>query len=99
MTHEIETIHRLLVITSDDWYEAIEGTYTSLPTWGPRTPEVDSRIAASCADGDIVSWDTTAADVADHLYLMRRWTPAADTQQEFRIERHADAFRNPEATR
>ena len=29
-------------------------------------------ISASCAEGDIVSWDTTAADPSDHLYLRRR---------------------------
>jgi hypothetical protein len=69
-----KTIQDLLAVLDDDWYATVEGEY-HVPTWGPETESVRSQIAASCADGDIVSWDTRDADPAKHLYLRRRWTP------------------------
>ena len=51
-----------------DAYEASNGDYTQLPTWGKETPEVKRRIAASGSERDIVSWDTRSTP---HRYLMR----------------------------
>ena len=91
-----ETLAELLPQLNDTWYDENEGIYAGrVPTFGPETEEVKARIGASCADGDIVSWDTRDADVSNHLYLVRRWTPASQQQEnEFAIERHADAFAN-----
>ena len=95
-TLKAETLTELLAQLDDAWYQENEGVYAGrVPTFGPETEDVKARIGASCADGDIVSWDTRAVNVSDHLYLIRRWTPASQQQEnEFSIERHADAFAN-----
>lgn len=78
---------------SDDVYERLEGVYSSLPTWGEQTPAVRSLIGRSCADRDIVSWDTRPKDVNSHRYLMRSWFPAHEAHQpehRFSIRTHAE---------
>ena len=87
----VNSLDDLLPSLTDAWYEEVEGVYTSVPTFGQETQEVKNRIAMSCGDGDIVSWDTRAAEIENHLYLLRRWTPASqDNENDFRIERHGD---------
>jgi len=67
-------IHALRAMLSDEWYDAVEGEYRPyVPTWGPETASVLWQIGCSCADGDIVSWDTRDADPGKHLYLRRSW--------------------------
>lgn len=55
----------------DDWSDGeSRGLVASdLPTFGPRTAEVRSRINASGPDGEILSWDTR--DEGVERYLMR----------------------------
>ena len=51
-----------------DVYEASNGAYTALPTWGERTAEVEPHIAPRGPERDLVSWDTRSPP---HRYLMR----------------------------
>lgn len=78
-----KSLEALLAMMNDEVYEALDGSYSSLPTWGPETAEVARRIGASCAEGDIVSWDTRQEP---HRYLMRQWTPAQRPEHRFSIE-------------
>lgn len=80
------TIEELLPLLDDEWYEAVEGCYSDLPTWGSETQSVREQINYSCGDGDIVSWDTRDPDARKHLYLRRTTDPAhvhGDQDQEF----------------
>jgi hypothetical protein len=61
---------------SDEWYDSVEGDYYGVQSWGPQTDTVDEQISRSCAEGDIVSWDTRPTDVNKHRYLVRRWNPS-----------------------
>src|SRR5881394_1116761 len=72
-TRTAGSIEALLPLLDDAWYESVEGSYCDVATWGPETETVGDMISSSCAEGDIVSWDTRAADVADHIYLRRTW--------------------------
>jgi hypothetical protein len=69
------TIQELLTMLNDAWYDSVRGEYHTVPSWGPETASVQSQIARSWDDGDIVSWDTRDPDPRKHLYLRRRWTP------------------------
>ena len=87
------SITELAAILDDEWYDAIEGCYTHLPTWGAKTDAVESLIGRSCAEGDIVSWDTTATDPMAHQYLMRTWIECHQSFQPehvFEIRTHAE---------
>lgn len=88
LTSNARSLDELLAELTPEAYAASDGSYTSLPTWGEPTDEVVRRIRASCGDGDIVSWDTTAEP---HRYLMRLARPAEPGGCVFRIET-ADTF-------
>jgi hypothetical protein len=77
---QAKSLESLLRKLSDEWYDAVDGSYEGVPTFGPRTAIVAELIRGSCAEGDIVSWDTRADDPAEHRYIMRRWTPALASQ-------------------
>ncbi len=83
------TITELRDALTHEWYEASDGDYYGVPSWGQRTAYVQELIYASCPECDIASWDTTSADVADHRYLMR----VSDSGRHyFRLYSHADAI-------
>lgn len=87
------SINELATILDDEWYDAAEGSYANLPTWGSETEAVKSLIGSSCAEGDIVSWDTRDPDVMQHLYLVRTWNRANQgfqPEHEFKIRTHAE---------
>ena len=86
-----QTLSELLDAMDDDAYEELDGEYSSLPHWGPVTPEVEEQIRGGCPEGDIVSWDTTSPRVKDHRYLRREWWPANKPENEFRIFGYAEA--------
>ncbi len=89
-TIQAEDISELLPQLDDAWYDSIEGVYAgNVPTWGPRTEMVETLIGSSCADGDIVSWDTRDADPANHLFLRRSWNPA---HQSFESEHNFSIY-------
>lgn len=68
LTSTAPTIFALCEELSHETYMQSDGSYGALPTWGPRTPEVDRLIQASGPEGDLVSWDTTRKT---HLVLTR----------------------------
>jgi hypothetical protein len=53
-------------------YNASDGSYEGMPKWGPQTEHVLRWLQESGPYGDLVSWDTRAANTIDHLYLFRR---------------------------
>ena len=73
----------------ESWYHQIEGSYSDVPTWGPETASVKTQIGSSCSDGDIVSWDTRAADASTHKYIRRNWLQESN-EQEFYSETDAE---------
>ena len=81
---DLTNLDELLEMLDVAWYEAVDGRYHEVPSWGPETPEVRTRINRSSPEGDIVSWDTTSEP---HRYLMRRWTPADRVEHRFYIDR------------
>jgi len=70
-----------------DAYHASNGSYVSMPAWGPRTERVDALVKTSGPDADIVSWDTRSTDVGEHVYLMRRMV---DGRTRFEIVSEAE---------
>lgn len=77
-----ENIEDLLDQLNDEWYELVDGCYAgNVPTWGPETESVSEQISSSCAEGDIVSWDTRDADPANHMYLRRDWIECHERHQ------------------
>jgi hypothetical protein len=71
------TIDDLAAIMSEEIYEALDGVYVGhVPTWGPKTAEVEQQIRASCAEGDFVSWDTRQEP---HRYLCREHAAGRET--------------------
>ena len=88
-----KSIRALCAKLSDEWHELCGGCYSHVKTWGPETESVRSQIRRSCADGDIVSWDTRNKDPRKHLYLRRTWVPAHGRYQpenEFEVVTGAD---------
>ena len=77
----------LLEMLNDDWYNSVEGSYLNVPNWGPETEQINDQINSSCGEGDIVSWDTTDPNTAQHRYLRRDWAPARErgVEHEFSI--------------
>ena len=73
------SIQELLPQLDDEWYKSVVGSYSDVPTWGPETSAVSNLIGRSGPHGDIVSWDTRAANVAQHLYLIREWNPSGQS--------------------
>jgi hypothetical protein len=94
LIRKARSLAELLRLLGDSWYEFVEGEYHHVPTWGPETPAVAAQISPSCADGDIVSWDTRASDMRKHRYLRRDWNLAHEEgrpEQLFYIVTHAEA--------
>jgi hypothetical protein len=90
---QADDIWALVSRLDDAWYDECEGSYGHVPTWGPETDTVRSLIGSSCAEGDLVSWDTRSADPVEHLYLRRYWRPDHQGNQSehvFSIGSHAE---------
>lgn len=68
LTSAAESLDDLVEDLDHDAYQASNGDYTKLPTWGDRTEEVERRIAVSGPEKDLVSWDTRSTP---HRYLVR----------------------------
>jgi hypothetical protein len=85
---DVGSIQDLLQRMSSDLYEESDGSYSAIPTWGPETKQVTQQINASCAEGDIVSWDTRSKDAAQHIYLRRAWSPATNHHRFYLISDH-----------
>jgi hypothetical protein len=83
---QADSLDALLQAMDAEAYEASDGSYAHLPTWGPQTPRVQQLMLESGPHGDLVSWDTRAADAREHRYLRRTWTPAASRPHYFWIE-------------
>ena len=83
------TIQELLSQLDDEWYDAVEGSYSAVPTWGPETRTVAEQIGLSCAEGDIVSWDTRDCDESNHVYLRRDWHPGCKPKHRFSVLTHS----------
>jgi hypothetical protein len=88
------TIRALCAKLDDAWYDSVDGVYVGkVPTWGMETEAVRDLIGRSCADGDIVTWDTRGKNQDAHLYLMRRWNPCHQSFQpehDFAVRTHAE---------
>ena len=84
----LEALEAALDRLGNEWYEEVGGDYRNVPTWGPRTEAVMAAANASCETGDIVSWDTTSADPAEHRYLRRR----GGRQQAWLVWTHEDVL-------
>lgn len=80
-------IHELVGLLTDDWYRASGRDFSRVPTWGPTTSAVDELSRHASESNELVSWDTTATDPRDHLFLICVYQHG---QHSFEICRIAD---------